>query len=171
MPLHLLLRCQCGRVSGVATNVSPSTGFRFVCYCKDCQAFARFLDRPDVLDPAGGTDILSDTARAPETHRGHGRNAMPDALQQGFALVHRLLPDADCQHSRRAAFPCPWPKSFLHRPPGRRSFPGRGTRTAALPHLRKLRCGAVPTEHTRSAVGPAFGPPYINDSRLVGAWS
>ena len=43
---------------GVASNVSPSTGFRFVCYCEDCQAFARFLDRTDVLDPAGGTDIF-----------------------------------------------------------------------------------------------------------------
>jgi hypothetical protein len=43
---------------GVANDVFPSTGFRFVCYCKDCQAFARFLERPDVLDPAGGTDIF-----------------------------------------------------------------------------------------------------------------
>jgi hypothetical protein len=45
-------------VRGVASDVSPSTGFRFVCYCKDCQAFVRFLDRSDVLDPAGGTDIF-----------------------------------------------------------------------------------------------------------------
>jgi hypothetical protein len=45
-------------VRGVASDVSPSSGFRFVCYCKDCQAFARFLERPDVLDPAGGTDIF-----------------------------------------------------------------------------------------------------------------
>jgi hypothetical protein len=43
---------------GVASNVSPSSGFRFVCYCNDCQAFARFLDRADVLDGAGGTDIF-----------------------------------------------------------------------------------------------------------------
>jgi Family of unknown function (DUF6151) len=43
---------------GVAREVSPSTGFRFVCYCGDCQAFARFLERADVLDPAGGTDIF-----------------------------------------------------------------------------------------------------------------
>ena len=57
-PLDLPLRCQCGHVRGVASDVSPSTGFRFVCYCKDCQAFARFLERPDVLDPAGGTDIF-----------------------------------------------------------------------------------------------------------------
>src|SRR6516162_5125147 len=54
----LPLRCRCGRMRGVASDVSPSTGFRVVCYCKDCQAFARFLERADVLDPAGGTDIF-----------------------------------------------------------------------------------------------------------------
>jgi hypothetical protein len=54
----LALGCRCGRVRGVASNVSPSRGFRLVCYCKDCQAFARFLERPDMLDPAGGTDIF-----------------------------------------------------------------------------------------------------------------
>jgi hypothetical protein len=43
---------------GVASNVSPSSGFRFVCYCKNCQACAHFLNRADVLDHAGGTDIF-----------------------------------------------------------------------------------------------------------------
>lgn len=43
---------------GVASGVSPSSGLRFVCYCKDCQAIARFLERPDVLDAARGTDIF-----------------------------------------------------------------------------------------------------------------
>jgi hypothetical protein len=45
-------------VRGIANDVAPEAGFRFVCYCRDCQAFARFLARPDVLDPAGGTDIF-----------------------------------------------------------------------------------------------------------------
>lgn len=58
LPLDLQLRCRCGHVRGVASEVAPSNGFRFVCYCKDCQAFARFLERPDVLDAAGGTDIF-----------------------------------------------------------------------------------------------------------------
>ena len=58
MPVNLPLRCRCGHMRGVAREVSPSAGFRLVCYCKDCQAFARFLDRPDVLDAAGGTDIF-----------------------------------------------------------------------------------------------------------------
>jgi Family of unknown function (DUF6151) len=58
MSADVSLRCRCGRVRGVAMDVSPSGGFRFVCYCKDCQAFARFLERTDVLDPSGGTDIF-----------------------------------------------------------------------------------------------------------------
>ena len=58
MRRDLPLRCRCGRVRGVAGRVSPSAGLRFICYCRDCQAFARFLDRTDVLDPAGGTDIF-----------------------------------------------------------------------------------------------------------------
>src|SRR5262245_40659587 len=53
-PLWVISR----HVLGVASGVAPSAGFRLVCYCKDCQAFARFLERPDVLDAAGGTDIF-----------------------------------------------------------------------------------------------------------------
>jgi len=56
--VELPLRCRCGYVHGVASEIAPSAGFRFVCYCKDCQAFAHFLERPDVLDAAGGTDIF-----------------------------------------------------------------------------------------------------------------
>ena len=58
MPVDLQLRCRCGQMRGVARGVAPSSGFRLTCYCKDCQAFARFLGRPDVLDAAGGTDIF-----------------------------------------------------------------------------------------------------------------
>ena len=57
--MDIPLRCRCNHVRGVAREASPSTGFRFVCYCEDCQTFARFLGRADdVLDPAGGTDIF-----------------------------------------------------------------------------------------------------------------
>ena len=54
----ITLKCHCGRMGGTARAVSPSAGFRFFCYCMDCQAFARFLERPDILDAAGGTDIF-----------------------------------------------------------------------------------------------------------------
>jgi hypothetical protein len=57
-PGKLPLRCRCGNVQGIANQVAPDNGFRFICYCRDCQAFAHFLKRPDVLDEAGGTDIF-----------------------------------------------------------------------------------------------------------------
>ncbi len=57
MPLDVPLRCRCGHMRGMACEIAPSSGFRFICYCKDCQAFARFLKTPNVLDPSGGTDI------------------------------------------------------------------------------------------------------------------
>jgi len=38
--------------------MSSLNGHRLVCYCSDCQAFARYLGRADeVLDAHGGTDI------------------------------------------------------------------------------------------------------------------
>jgi hypothetical protein len=58
MPFDLPLQCRCGHVRGTASEFAPSSGFRLVCYCKDCQGFARFLDRADVFDATGGTDIV-----------------------------------------------------------------------------------------------------------------
>ena len=53
------LQCGCGKIKGIAHNISPRTGTRVVCYCDDCQAFARFLDgETTVLDDCGGTDIF-----------------------------------------------------------------------------------------------------------------
>ena len=58
MPTDIPLRCACGKLRGAALGVSPGAGCRVVCYCDDCQAFARFLGRPDITDEWGGTDIF-----------------------------------------------------------------------------------------------------------------
>jgi hypothetical protein len=52
------LRCRCGEVRGTATDLSPHTVNRIVCYCDDCQAFAHQIGRADLLDPQGGSDIV-----------------------------------------------------------------------------------------------------------------
>jgi len=50
------LRCQCGLVQG---KVDVRHSVRAVCYCKDCQASARFLGREaEILDRFGGTEII-----------------------------------------------------------------------------------------------------------------
>lgn len=52
------LSCQCGKVRGIARNVPLRRTGRFVCMCDDCQMFAHFLKREDVLDQNGGTEIV-----------------------------------------------------------------------------------------------------------------
>jgi hypothetical protein len=54
------LSCRCGALQGrLALKVAA---IRVVCYCKDCQAFARFLEREDdVLDAHGGSEIVQTT--------------------------------------------------------------------------------------------------------------
>ncbi len=55
----LMIRCACGGITGIASGLSRRTGNRVVCYCDDCQAFARHLGHPErVLDAHGGTDIV-----------------------------------------------------------------------------------------------------------------
>lgn len=52
------IRCRCGSLEG--TLASPQRAARAICYCRDCQAFARFLGRPELtLDRLGGTDIVA----------------------------------------------------------------------------------------------------------------
>ena len=58
MPTEIPLRCACGILRGAALRVSPRAGCRVVCYCDDCQAYARFLGRPGIIDEWGGTDIF-----------------------------------------------------------------------------------------------------------------
>ncbi|ALS98361.1 DUF6151 family protein [Lacimicrobium alkaliphilum] len=51
------IQCQCGKLQGHIEDKGLSS--RVICYCADCQAFARYLERADkVLDAHGGTEIL-----------------------------------------------------------------------------------------------------------------
>jgi hypothetical protein len=54
-------QCTCGQVRGEI--VQPQVAMRAVCYCLDCQTYAHLLRRADqVLDPAGGTDVVATPA-------------------------------------------------------------------------------------------------------------
>ena len=56
------LRCECGSIEG--SVASPEVAARAVCYCRDCQAFARFLGAPErILNSRGGTDIIATVPR------------------------------------------------------------------------------------------------------------
>jgi hypothetical protein len=55
MATILPVSCACGQVRGTV-EVAAGAGQRLVCYCDDCQAYARWL-RDGLTDERGGTDI------------------------------------------------------------------------------------------------------------------
>jgi uncharacterized protein DUF6151 len=52
------IQCKCGRLRGVLSRIARIT--RVSCYCRDCQAYARALGKPEaVLDSLGGTEVAA----------------------------------------------------------------------------------------------------------------
>lgn len=50
------VQCNCG---AIRANLDPAgVSNRAICYCTDCRAFALFLERPDILDRSGGTELI-----------------------------------------------------------------------------------------------------------------
>lgn len=50
--------CACGAVEA---QLTPVEGTRCICYCASCQAFLRRLDKYDLADAHGGTDLFQTT--------------------------------------------------------------------------------------------------------------
>lgn len=86
MPNDIPLRCQCGAVRGQLTDHRIERATRVTCLCDDCQAFARWLGRPDVLDARGGSDILQ---VAPATLRYDSGGDLLRCMQLGPKGPHR----------------------------------------------------------------------------------
>lgn len=80
-------RCRCGRLQG---EIEPAAAYaRAVCYCRDCQAFARALDREqDVLDPKGGTDMVAMLPAGVRFTAGHDQVACLSLSPKGLLRWH-----------------------------------------------------------------------------------
>jgi Family of unknown function (DUF6151) len=64
------LRCRCGKLRGIAHDASAKSGVHLRCYCDSCQAFMKFLEHSEILDPNGGTDIFQMSAKRLEITEG-----------------------------------------------------------------------------------------------------
>jgi hypothetical protein len=63
------VRCRCGQLEGRLTFTERAG--RAVCYCRDCQAFARFLGNPErILNGLAGTEIVATSPRFLQIVRG-----------------------------------------------------------------------------------------------------
>jgi hypothetical protein len=74
MSTQMRIRCSCGEVQGVARDVDRRR-VRLACYCRDCQCFAWFLERPELLDRHGGTEVVQLSPARVSFHAGHDRLA------------------------------------------------------------------------------------------------
>ncbi|MCW5641006.1 MAG: hypothetical protein KIT63_02815 [Rhodoferax sp.] len=69
----LPIQCRCGSLRGTLTN--PASALRLVCYCRDCQTYARALGKGvDILDSNGGTNIVASLQQ--QVSFSHGRDKL-----------------------------------------------------------------------------------------------
>ncbi|WP_293853989.1 DUF6151 family protein [uncultured Alsobacter sp.] len=78
------MSCRCGTVRGTLTGATPDSVNRAVCYCDDCQAFAHWLSRADLLDAHGGSDIVQFAPGAFTIDSGHDAIACVRLGPQGI---------------------------------------------------------------------------------------
>jgi hypothetical protein len=77
------VRCRCGQVEGRLAGAKR--GARAVCYCRDCQAFARFLGQPErILNEQAGTDVVATSPRFLRITRGQEQVRCMSLSQNGL---------------------------------------------------------------------------------------
>lgn len=52
------IKCDCGRFQAELKAFPKATPGRLMCYCDDCQMYLMELGRTDLLDAAGGTEVI-----------------------------------------------------------------------------------------------------------------
>jgi hypothetical protein len=80
---RIALRCACGALTG--TVAATHRAARAICYCRDCQTFARFLGPTGILDELGGTDIVATTPGV--VHFTQGREQLRCMSLSGTGLL------------------------------------------------------------------------------------
>lgn len=96
--------CVCG---GMRANIDTGDGSRLICYCDDCQAFARIVGREDWLDDAGGSELFQTTPDRVEITQGADRLACLRLTSKGplrWSASCCGTPFANTQTTRQVPF-------------------------------------------------------------------
>lgn len=83
--MNSVFSCTCGATEWHVT--APRTGTRLMCYCADCQTFARHLGA-DILGPAGGSDLLQISPAQVSFVRGAENLALLKLSPKGLSRWH-----------------------------------------------------------------------------------
>lgn len=54
----MIVKCSCGQVQAKIDNFPKNTPGRLVCYCDDCQNFLKHIERSELMDECGGSEII-----------------------------------------------------------------------------------------------------------------
>jgi len=136
--MNLKLACNCGKVTGLVHDAEPGKGNRIVCYCKDCQAFAKAVDREeDTVNQYGGTDIYQVAPSAVEISQGLENISCLRLSEKG---LHR------------------WYASCCNTPLGNTGKPGR-------PLVGLIHTFFSRDQDIDSIIGPAEGPVFASSAR------
>lgn len=100
------ISCRCGQLRGAVTATRPSN--RCVCYCTDCQAFARHLKADAVLDAQGGTGVVHVPPAHVQFTQGAEHLACLRLTQHGMLRWY-----AACCNSPIANTPADWRFAFV----------------------------------------------------------
>lgn len=73
---------------GKALGMSADTSARIICYCRDCQAFARYLGTPDILDAHGGSEVIQLTQSQLRIETGLDKLACVRLSETGLARFY-----------------------------------------------------------------------------------
>jgi hypothetical protein len=105
-------------VRGVATNVAPDTGSRVVCYCDDCQAFAKWLGGDGLTDAKGGTDLFqltpSQLALAWVLHQGDDIVPIPGTKRRAYLEENVAAADVMLSKEELAEIESAFPRDAAH---------------------------------------------------------
>jgi len=52
------IQCDCGKFKAKLAEFPKNSPGRVVCYCDDCQSFLQKIQREELLDPHGGTELV-----------------------------------------------------------------------------------------------------------------
>lgn len=159
------LACRCGKVHGALHGASRASVNRATCYCQDCQAFLHHLGREDLLDEAGGTDIVQAAPAAVTFDRGEDQIACVRLSPKGMFRFYARCCNTPLGNTVQPSVP------FIGMPAG--MFPDGGD-AAARDALFGASRGAILTE---GATKPVAKPGLLALARMgahvvgrLGAW-
>ena len=105
MARNVDVSCRCGAVHGRVTGATPQTVNRATCYCDDCQAFAHWLKRPELLDAHGASDIIQVAPAALSFDRGQDQIRCVRLTDKGLFRWYASCCNTPLGNSLRPAIP------------------------------------------------------------------